>query len=125
MLSLAWKNTVLLTTVRRAGNELLPPGQMSLTNCVPVVVPSDFHSSTPWVTSLAIKNSSPFTLVSSIGLELPPVLMSLTMTVPAEEPSDFQSSTPLVPSLALKKSSPLTFTNSCGPELLAPGQISL
>ena len=36
---------------------------MSLTSTVPAAVPSLFHSSTPCVPSLAVKNSVPLTFV--------------------------------------------------------------
>ena len=42
---------------------------MSLTICVPAAVPSERHSSTPWVPSLASKNSVPPTLVRYRGYE--------------------------------------------------------
>ena len=67
---------------------------MSLTRTVPEEVPSDFHSSLPWLPSLAAKNSVPFD-VRQVGRELElaePGLMSVTRTVPEEVPSDFHSS---------------------------------
>ena len=46
------------------------PGLMSLTMTVPASVPSLFHSSRPWVPSLAVKNSVPLTFVRALGNEL-------------------------------------------------------
>ena len=77
---------------------------------MPAAVPSLFHSSRPFVPSLAEKNSVPFTFVRLTGPpELGPGLMSFTSTVPAAVPSLFHSSSPFVPSLAAKKSVPFTF----------------
>src|SRR6478609_2363971 len=41
---------------------------MSLTRTVPDLVPSDFHSSRPWMASSAVKNTFPPTSVSPVGL---------------------------------------------------------
>jgi hypothetical protein len=41
---------------------------MSLTRTVPALVPSDFHSSRPWVPSSAVKNNVPRTSAKSEGL---------------------------------------------------------
>src|SRR5690242_8314927 len=86
------------------------PGRtlMSLTITVPAVVPSDFHSSLPWVPSSAAKNSFPTTSVKPDGsarslTTLPFGLMSLTRTVPTPVPLDFQISFPCTPSSATKK----------------------
>ena len=43
------------------------PGLMSLTRTVPALVPSDFHSSRPWMPSSAVKNSVPPTSTNSEG----------------------------------------------------------
>ena len=40
---------------------------MSLTRTVPAAVPSLFHSSAPFVPSLAVKNSVPLTFVRLLG----------------------------------------------------------
>ena len=64
---------------------------MSLTRTVPAAVPLLRQSSLPWVGSVAVKNSVPFTLVRFAGEELAmPGLMSLTRTVPAVVPLLFQ-----------------------------------
>ena len=44
-----------------------PPALMSLTRTVPALVPSDFHSSDPWVPSSAAKNNLPPTPVREEG----------------------------------------------------------
>ena len=44
------------------------PGLMSLTRTVPASVPSDFHSSRPWVPSSAVKNNVPPTPVRDVGV---------------------------------------------------------
>ena len=42
---------------------------MSLTRTVPALVPFDFHSSSPWTPSLAVKYNFPLAAVSPDGLE--------------------------------------------------------
>ena len=117
--SSAAKNNFPFTAVKWAGPSpgfLRLPGVMFLTRTVPALVRSDFHSSRPWVPSLAVKNNLPRIAVSEAGLE--PVLvlglMSLTRTVPALVPSDFHSSWPWVPSSAVKNNVPPTSANSEG-----------
>ena len=62
------KNSVPLTLVRLRGIRAVPlPEQMSLTSTVPAAVPSLFHSSSPLVPSLAMKNSVPSTSVRLCG----------------------------------------------------------
>ena len=83
---------------------------MFLTRTVPALVPSDFHSSRPWVPSLAAKNNRPPMAVREEGW-LPAVrrafgLMFLTRTVPALLPSDFHSSRPVGAVVAEKNKRP-------------------
>ena len=42
-------------------------GWMSLTRTVPDLLPFDFHSSRPWMPSLAVKNNLPPTPVRKVG----------------------------------------------------------
>ena len=67
---------------------LLPIGSISisLTRTVPAAVPSLFHSSDPWVASVALKKRRPFASVNSLRLELPPGKISFTRTVPEGKP---------------------------------------
>ena len=78
---------------------------MSLTSTVPASVPSLFQSSDPFVASLAVKNSVPFTFVRYVGDTNSSAAgqMSLTSTVPARVPSLFQSSYPCVASVACEE----------------------
>ena len=81
------------------------PGSMSVTSLVPAAVPSLFHSSPPWMPSLAARNSLPWNGVRLPGDEpLAPSRMSLTSLVPADVPSVFHSSRPWTPSSAMKNS---------------------
>ena len=113
----AVKNNFPSTAVKWAGpspSSVAVPGSMFLTRTVPALVPSDLHSSRPWVPSLAVKNNrAAHSGQGGSGLEpvLPPGLMSLTRTVPALVPSDFHSSRPWVPSSAVKNNVPPTSTN--------------
>jgi hypothetical protein len=60
---------------------------MSLTCTVLAAVPSFFHSSQPFVSSKALKNSVPFTLVRSFRYARAlPGRMSLISVVPASVP---------------------------------------
>ena len=86
------------------------PPDVDLTITVPASVPSLFHSSFPFVPSLAWKNSVPSTFVSLSKPEAPIRLMSFTMAVPPAVPSLFHSSLPLMPSSAVKNRVPFTFT---------------
>ena len=89
---------------------------MFLTSTVPARLPSDFHSSTPWVPSSAEKNTRPPTSVNEWGYDSrPPGAMFLTRTVPARLPSDFHSSSPWVPSLTTKNNRPPTSVREEGP----------
>ena len=74
------------------------------------LVPSDFHSSWPWMPSSAVKNNVPPTPVRRVGaaVVLHRDVMSLTRTVPALVPSDFHSSRPWMPSSAVKNNVPPT-----------------
>src|SRR6266581_4799803 len=68
---------------------------MSSTSIVPAAVPSDVHSSAPFVPSLAENSSEVPNAPSESGLELSePGAMSFTSTVPEELPFDFHSSRP-------------------------------
>ncbi len=69
---------------------LCAPASSLVENSIDVVV---FHSSMPFVPSLALKYNAPLTFVRDCGLLLP--LISLTSKVPALLPSLFQSSMPL------------------------------
>ena len=71
------------------------PASMSLTKTVPPLVPSDFHNSSPFSPSSAVKNRvSPMAIseLLSVKAAVEPAAMSLTKIVPAAVPSDFQSS---------------------------------
>src|SRR3954470_14208142 len=88
---------------------------MSLTRTVPVLVPSDLHSSRPRRPSPAVKNTrSPTTVRDEGSLGYAPGRMSLTRTVPALVPSDFHSSVPWLPSSAVKNVVPPTLTKPPG-----------
>ena len=91
-----------------------PPALMSLTNTVPVSVPSLFHSSKPLVLLSATKNSVPFTFVRLKGIESPRKKMSLTITVPASVPSLLKSSLPPTAWSHSKKRVPFTFVKAVG-----------
>ena len=68
--------------------EFSAPGLMSRTSTVPAAVQSVFHSSLPWVPSVAAKNS-----VSQLGTRYPPLefagpgLTSFSIRVPSTVPS--------------------------------------
>ena len=87
-----------------------------MTRTVPASVPSDFHSSSPWVPSEALKNTVPLTLVRERGAADPlPARRSLTSTVPASVPSDFHSSAaPWWPCWAVKYTQLPTWTKFAG-----------
>src|SRR3954463_2044362 len=92
---------------------------MFLTRTVPVAVPSEVHSSFPWVPSSALKNSLPPTSVRFEGpYPSPPRRsgsMSLTRTVPAFVPSEVHSSLPWTPSSAVKNNFPPPSGGQFGP----------
>ena len=76
---------------------------MSLTETVPANDPSDFHNSSPFVPSSAVKKSDEPTATKFAGPALPePALISFTIVVPPDVPSDFQSSIPFTGSVARK-----------------------
>ncbi len=92
-----------MNTVKKDG-ELLLPALMSLTNVVPIAVPSVEYSSIPFIPSSAMKYNLFIKTVKKEGeLLAEPALISLTKTVPTAEPSLFQSSVPCVVPLFAEK----------------------
>src|SRR5688572_5904304 len=78
------------------GDDEADPGLMFAIISVPRAVPSLFHSSTPFVGSLAVKNRVSVALIKLAGEEFgAPKLISSTITVPGPVPSLFQSSFPV------------------------------
>jgi hypothetical protein len=99
---------------------------MSSTMTVPAAVPSVFHSSLPFVASLALKKTVLPTASKPYGLlSPPPGMMFLSITVPPTVPSDTQGSNPSVPFVARKKSLPLASAKAPGVPPIAPDRRSL
>jgi hypothetical protein len=69
-----------------------------LTSVVPIEVPSELHSSVPFVISVAVNKRTLPKSARPRGVEEDePVEISFTMYVPADVPSDRHNSTPFVP----------------------------
>jgi len=74
-----------------------------LTSVVPIEVPSELHSSVPFVISVAVNKRTLPKSARPRGVEEDePVEISFTMYVPADVPSDRHNSTPFVPLVAEK-----------------------
>ena len=78
---------------------------MSLTITVPASVPSDTHSSLPFVPLFSAKKTFDPIAVRRWGNETVEVLMFFVRNVPASVPSDTHSSLSLAPSIPRKKKS--------------------